>query len=127
MNKKEEARRILDRLMVLRSHENISAGSFAYLYAALGDKDKAFYWLNESITEHSVTALEFNKDHSLDPLRSDSRFAWPDIKTEDRKVSGHGEAGRCFLVIRGSLSPVLWQSERRADVPGNHMRKADQP
>ena len=47
MNKKEEARRILDRLLVLRDHENISAGSFAYLYAALGDKDEAFYWLDE--------------------------------------------------------------------------------
>jgi TolB-like protein/DNA-binding winged helix-turn-helix (wHTH) protein/Tfp pilus assembly protein PilF len=75
MNRKKEARRILDRLLVLRDHENVSAGSLAYLYAALGDKDKAFYWLDESITEHSVTALEFNNDHSLDPLRSDPRFA----------------------------------------------------
>jgi hypothetical protein len=47
----------------------------ALTYAALGDKDKAFLWLEKAYTEKSsfMTSLKFWS--VFDPLRSDPRFA----------------------------------------------------
>jgi hypothetical protein len=46
----------------------------ALTYAALGDKDKAFLWLEKALAEHSsvMTSLKFWS--LFDPLRSDPRF-----------------------------------------------------
>lgn len=49
--------------------------SFAVTYAALGQKDSAFRWLQRSVKDRSCTARELNNDHGLDPLRSDPRFS----------------------------------------------------
>src|ERR1035437_6874773 len=49
--------------------------SFAVTYAALGQKDSAFRWLQRSVEDRSCTARELNNDHGLDPLRSDPRFS----------------------------------------------------
>jgi serine/threonine-protein kinase len=70
----KEARAILDDLFVARKREPVAASSFAQIYAALGDKEKAFLWLRQAINERSCTVLELN-DHSFDSLKSDRRFA----------------------------------------------------
>jgi TolB-like protein/DNA-binding winged helix-turn-helix (wHTH) protein/Tfp pilus assembly protein PilF len=70
----EEARAILSDLFVARKQEPVAAASFAQVYAALGDRDNAFYWLQQAINERSCTVLELN-DHSFDSLKSDQRFA----------------------------------------------------
>jgi len=45
----------------------------ARIYGALGDKDKAFGWLEKiNINRFSVAALKY--DPQLDPLRADARF-----------------------------------------------------
>lgn len=49
--------------------------NFALTYAALGQKEKAFFWLKRCEDDRSCTASEINNDHGLDPLRSDARFA----------------------------------------------------
>lgn len=46
--------------------------AWAYLY--LGDKDKAFDWLNRAYQEHSMELYALAVDPSVDPLRSDPRF-----------------------------------------------------
>ena len=51
----------------------------AEVYAQLGDKDRAFYWLEQGYERHELAGgfgdLCFIKlDHMLDPLRSDPRF-----------------------------------------------------
>ena len=52
-----------------------SAYRIATLYAELGDKDQAFRWLNVAYQERDLKLLGLKTDFSLDPLRSDPRFA----------------------------------------------------
>lgn len=47
----------------------------ARLYAALGDKEKAFEWLDTAYREHDFLLKELNTAFELDDLRSDPRFA----------------------------------------------------
>ncbi len=43
-------------------------------YAALGEKDKAFEWLNKLYEERNGMLIWLKVDHACDPLRSDPRF-----------------------------------------------------
>jgi serine/threonine protein kinase/tetratricopeptide (TPR) repeat protein len=52
-----------------------SAYNIAALYADLGDKDQAFRWLNTAYQERDWLLLGLKTDFSLDPIRSDPRFA----------------------------------------------------
>ncbi len=47
----------------------------ASTYSILGDKDLAFKWLNKAIKLGNENKPHFDRDHSLDPLRDDPRFA----------------------------------------------------
>jgi len=47
----------------------------AYLYSILGDKDRAFAWLENSMEMHTAQPPAFKVDPTLDDLRSDPRFA----------------------------------------------------
>jgi tetratricopeptide (TPR) repeat protein len=52
-----------------------SAYDIAALYANLGDKDQAFQWLNTAYQGREPGLLGLKTDFSLDPIRSDPRFA----------------------------------------------------
>ncbi|MCH8946780.1 MAG: tetratricopeptide repeat protein, partial [Acidobacteria bacterium] len=43
-------------------------------YAALGDKDKAFEWLDRAVAAFEWNTLFLKVDHQFDPLRDDPRF-----------------------------------------------------
>jgi len=47
----------------------------AYIYSILGDKDRAFAWLEKSLEMHSSAPSAFKTDPTYDDLRSDPRFA----------------------------------------------------
>ena len=47
----------------------------ARLYADLGDKEKAFEWLDIAYREHDWLLMELNTGFQVDSLRSDPRFA----------------------------------------------------
>jgi TolB-like protein len=53
----------------------VSPYLIARLYADLGDKEKAFEWLNTAYREHDFLLRELNTDFGMDNLRSDARFA----------------------------------------------------
>ena len=46
----------------------------AYLYGILGERDRAFAWLEKSMQMHTGQPLYFKIDPTLDDLRSDPRF-----------------------------------------------------
>jgi tetratricopeptide (TPR) repeat protein len=54
-------------------------GALAQVYAALGDKDRAFYWLEQYRQHHDLALADptiyFKTDPWLAPIRSDSRFS----------------------------------------------------
>jgi serine/threonine protein kinase/TolB-like protein/tetratricopeptide (TPR) repeat protein len=47
----------------------------AQSYLALGDKDKAFFWLNKAYDERAVRLIFLKVDPVYDPLRPDPRYA----------------------------------------------------
>jgi len=52
-----------------------SAYNVAALYADLGNKDDTFRWLNTAYQERDWQLVGLKTDFSLDPIRSDPRFA----------------------------------------------------
>jgi serine/threonine protein kinase len=52
-----------------------SAYHIAAMYADSGDKDQAFRWLNTAYKERDGWLVGLKTDFSLDPIRSDPRFA----------------------------------------------------
>jgi tetratricopeptide (TPR) repeat protein len=74
MGKRSEA------LQLLRELEHPAAGEpppnsydVATVYAALGDRDSVFHWLNLAYEQRNVALLKV--DPFLDPVRNDPRFA----------------------------------------------------
>jgi len=83
------------------THQAFLPVNFAELNAALGDKDRAFYWLEQAYAHHDIgiastdVGLErLNNDFLLNPLRSDPRFrdlvrrvGLPEISVDNSVVS----------------------------------------
>ena len=74
--KREEARKNLDELLQMAKHRYVSPTSIALIYAALGDKDQAFAWLDEGDKAHDLQIItRLKTDPRYDSLRSDPGFA----------------------------------------------------
>jgi tetratricopeptide (TPR) repeat protein len=74
MGKTEEARKILQELLELSKQKYTSPEHIAKIYANLGEKDKAFEWLEKAYEARSaVLPTEYLSD-AYDPIRSDPRF-----------------------------------------------------
>jgi tetratricopeptide (TPR) repeat protein len=70
-----EAQKVLDQLDELSKQKYVPAGSRAHIYAGLGEKNKAFDWLEKGYEDRSVYGIK--ADPAFDPLRSDPR--WIDL------------------------------------------------
>ena len=73
--KKTEALKILAELQSLSEHSYVPATDTAMIYAGLGEKDKAFAWLDKAHEERSFTLSNLKVEPRFDPLHSDPRFA----------------------------------------------------
>ena len=58
-----------------RTSSYASPYEIARFYAAMGEKERAFEWLDTAYREHDWLFRELNTAFQMDPLRSDPRFA----------------------------------------------------
>jgi TolB-like protein len=70
--RQDEARKLAAELE--KEPTPMNAWGLAGIYSALGDKDKAFRWLEEAYKLRFSLMPWVGKDHSFAPLRSDPRF-----------------------------------------------------
>jgi hypothetical protein len=71
-----------DRLAITRivqelaksGHRYVSPYNVARAYAAIGDKRRAFEWLERAYQEHNPDLIELTRDPSFTSLRSDAKF-----------------------------------------------------
>jgi eukaryotic-like serine/threonine-protein kinase len=72
--RRTEARQVLDQMDKLAKQKYVPATYRARIYVGLGEKERAFEWLEKAYQEHSLLA-QVRVDPTWDPLRSDPRFA----------------------------------------------------
>ncbi len=68
------ARRVIAKLVNHVPRDSVGRYEIALVYAGLGDKQKAFAWLEESYKAHDEGLTNLKLDPCMDPLRSDPRF-----------------------------------------------------
>jgi tetratricopeptide (TPR) repeat protein len=73
--RKQDAFRVLGDLRRLSKERHVSPYSIALVYVGLGDKGRAFEWLERAYAERSPELVYLKVEPQLDPLRSDPRFA----------------------------------------------------
>ena len=72
--RKAEARQVLTEIMNLRRGRYLQAVVVALVHIGLGEKDEAFFWLEEAFTERAQWLTEIKVDPAFDSLRADRRF-----------------------------------------------------
>ena len=71
---KDKAEQMLARLNELSKQKYVSCYGIAEIYAGLGDKEQALFWLEKSYQERSWWLVHLAIDPRFDDLRSDSQF-----------------------------------------------------
>ena len=71
----EEARKVLNELTARSTQQHIAPTSFALVYAALGNGDQVFDWLEKAFLDHDVFLLYALVDPLMADFRNDPRFA----------------------------------------------------
>lgn len=74
VGKEAEAREILARVEEMSAHEFVDPWSFCRQHMALGDREKAMQFFEQSLDERSTLALFAGIDPLLEPLRPERRF-----------------------------------------------------
>ena len=72
--RREDAREILQQLNELSKQRYVTPYVLGQTYAALGEIDEAFRWLETGYQERAAWMVVLKVDPHLDPLRSDPRF-----------------------------------------------------
>jgi TolB-like protein/DNA-binding winged helix-turn-helix (wHTH) protein/Flp pilus assembly protein TadD len=72
--RKSDATRILNELLKLNETRYVTPAALANTYIGLGDKDRAFLWLERAYEERSNFIAFLKVFPIVDPLRSDPRF-----------------------------------------------------
>lgn len=70
----QHTEKVLARLKEIGQHGYVSAFDLAVIYVAMGDKEKAFQWLQKAFEERATFLVYMKWEPRLDPLRSDPRF-----------------------------------------------------
>jgi adenylate cyclase len=73
--RRADALKVLQSLDEMEKRRYVSRAARVYVYAGLGDKDKAFEWLEKAYQERSDALAWFRKEPESQSLRTDPRFA----------------------------------------------------
>ena len=74
VGREEEARRSLARLLQVADRSYVPAAGIAGVYAALGDTEKFFEWMDRAVADHSATLTDLRPSPLFDRVRGDPRF-----------------------------------------------------
>jgi hypothetical protein len=72
--RKQQASKVLAEVLELTRTQQPPLFAVATLYAALGDRDRAFEWLERLHAERNYYVVFLNSDPALDGVRGDPRF-----------------------------------------------------
>jgi tetratricopeptide (TPR) repeat protein len=72
--RKVEANKMLEELLELNRRRYVTPVAMVSAYIGLGDKDRAFAWLEKAYQERSYMMSYLKVEPIVDPLRSDPRF-----------------------------------------------------
>lgn len=72
--RREESEKYLTEMHQMSNNAKIPVYNFAIIYAALGNKDKAFEWMNKMEKGSSYVGVVLRNDPDVDSLRDDPRF-----------------------------------------------------
>jgi eukaryotic-like serine/threonine-protein kinase len=72
--KKREALQLLAELTDISKRRFVPSWAFAIVYVGLGDKDRAFEWLDKAYDERPSDIMNIKVDPRMEPLRSDARY-----------------------------------------------------
>ncbi len=72
--RRQEARKLISRLIELSQKTYVDPGLIALTYAGLGEKDEAIKWLEQSYRLRGRWMIYMKSVREFDPLRSDARF-----------------------------------------------------
>ncbi len=72
--RKEEARKVLAKLLEKRKTQFLPPTQIAMIYGGLGERDTAFAWLERAFEDKAWLMDEMNVDPLFDVFRGDSRF-----------------------------------------------------
>ena len=74
LNRREEARKILDELLELRKKQFVGPSFIAAIYASLGDREQTFAWLEKGYEEREDMMLWDKFDYRYGEFRKNPRF-----------------------------------------------------
>jgi TolB-like protein/DNA-binding winged helix-turn-helix (wHTH) protein/Flp pilus assembly protein TadD len=75
MGRRAQAQAALRKSLELSKGKQVSSGAVALTYAAIGDKDDSFEWLEKAYTDRSSFMTSLKYWSAFDPMRGDRRFA----------------------------------------------------
>ena len=73
-DRRPAASKVLQHLDELEQRRFVSCIARVYVYAGLGDKDKAFEWLEKAYEDHSTWLTYIKADPRFDSIRDDPRY-----------------------------------------------------
>lgn len=72
--KHDEARKLLSQLEELSKRKYVPTFFIAIIYVGLGEKDRAFEWLDKAYQERNANLVNLNVQPIFDPIRLEPRF-----------------------------------------------------
>lgn len=81
-----EALKIVDGIVTESAARYVPANAVALAFAALGEKDKAFFWLEKDVADRASRSPQYSVNPMWDDLRDDPRFAALVKKIEQSKL-----------------------------------------